>query len=278
MNSKEPSMQEKDRAWILEKRHDLGNDHWTTPDLRLNKGGVLSALGSAMLLRELGMDPRDPVLQGVADLLFQCQRPDGRFCLAPGAIHPCHTIHALQVLAALGHGEDPRLQKTLDHLLDIQHDDGGWRCRKFSYGRGPETEASNPGPTLMALSAFRHLTALVEHPASDRAVAFLLGHWETRLPLGPCHFGMGTLFMQVEYPFMTYNLFHYVHVLSFYGKARRDPRFLEALEALEGKLQEGQVVVERSNPKLHGLSSFAKGVPCALATARWEEIQRNLAT
>lgn len=270
------TMREKDQAWILEKRHDQGADHWTTPDLRLNKGGVLSAMGSVLLLRELGMEEGEPVLREVADLLFQCQRPDGRFRLAPGAIHPCHTIHALLVLTALGHGEDPRLQRTLDHLLDIQHGDGGWRCRKFSYGRGPETEAANPGPTLMALSAFRHIPALAEHPASDRAVDFLLGHWETRLPLGPCHFGMGTLFLQVEYPFMTYNLFHYVHVLSFYGKARRDPRFLEALETLEGKLQDGQVVVERSNPKLKGLSSFAKGMPCALATERFEEIRRNL--
>jgi hypothetical protein len=63
----------------------------------------------------------------------------------------------------------------------------------------------------------------------DRAVDLLLEHWTTRAPLGPCHYGIGTLFLQVEYPFRTYNLFFWVYVLSFSPRARADPRFAEAL-------------------------------------------------
>jgi hypothetical protein len=166
--------------------------------------------------------------------------------------------------------------KTFRHLLDIQHTDGGWRCNKFSFGRGPETEYSNPMPTLMALDAFRFCGHCDEEQALDRAVDFLLDHWTIRSPIGPCHYGIGTLFMQVEYPFRSYNLFYYVYVLSFYRRAREDRRFMAALKELEGKLAGGQVVVERVALKLAELSFCKKGEISPLATARYQEILKNL--
>ena len=262
---------------ILAKRHDLGGDYWTTADRRLIKGGAFSAAEAALLLTELGMAPTEPVLEAVAGLFLDAWREDGRFKLAPsGAIYPCQTITAANVLCHLGCAGDPRLKKTFQHLLEIQHGDGGWRCNKFSFGHGPETEFSNPGPTLTALRAFRFTDLLNSSAALDRAVEFLLGHWTTRLPLGPCHYGIGTLFMQCEYPFVTYNLFSYVYVLSFYDRATADPRFLEALAILQSKLSGGQIVVERVNRKLAGLSFCQKGRPSALATLRYGEILENL--
>jgi hypothetical protein len=56
----------------------------------------------------------------------------------------------------------------------------------------------------------------------EPAVETLLHHWTVRVPTGPCQFGIGTLFLQVEYPFLRYNLFFYVYVLSFYAEARKD--------------------------------------------------------
>ncbi len=262
---------------ILAARHDNGADFWTTPDKRLNKGSPFSTLNSAMLLLELGMPPSDPVLRGVADLFFSVWREDGRFRLFPdGAIYPCHTINAANVLCHLGHAADSRLQKTFAYLLDTQYGDGGWRCSKFSFGHGPETAFSNPGPTLNALNAFRFTDFLGREPALDRAVEFLLNHWTIKKPIGPCHYGIGTLFMQAEYPFGNYNLFLYVYVLSFYQKARSDPRFLEALSALEAKLVNGQLVVERVNPKLAKFAFCKKGSVSALGTRRCQEIFRNM--
>jgi hypothetical protein len=104
----------------------------------------------------------------------------------------------------------------------------------------------------------------------------LLDHWTTRLPLGPCHYGIGTLFRQTEYPFSTYNLFAYVYVLSFYNSAKNDARFLDALKAMESKLLDGKVVVERVNKKLAGLSFCEKGKPSELATRHYHEILKNL--
>lgn len=261
---------------ILSHRGDQGADYWTTPDKRLLRGSPFSAYQSAQMLLELGMEPEDPVLRAVAGLFFSTWREDGRFRLYPTGGFPCQTAYAAQLLCRLGHAGDARTRATLEYLLATQHADGGWRCEKFFFGRGPETEYSNPMPTLTVLNAFRHTERLNREPALDRAVEFLLEHWVIRAPIGPCHYGMGTRFMQVEYPFYNYNLFPYVYGLSFWHAAKADGRFLEALGALRAKLKDGQVVVERVVPKLAKLEFCKKGRPSALATRRYREILDNI--
>ena len=106
----------------------------------------------------------------------------------------------------------------------------------------------------------------------------LLAHWTVRRPLGPCHFGIGTLFMQVEFPFLRYNLFYYVYTLSFYNYARRDKRFLAALGVLQSKLDgQERVIIERPNQRLANLLLCQKGKQSELATRRYDEIKKNLA-
>lgn len=262
---------------ILAHRHDLGADLWTTPDRRLIKGAPFSTLECAQYLLELGLDPAASPLKETADLIFSAWRTDGRFQTAPqGAIYPCQTVSAAATLCRLGYAADERLQQTFAHLFAIQYCDGGWRCNKFSFGRGPETECSNPLPTLTALDAFRFSQYRAD-ARLDPAVDFLLAHWTIRRPIGPCHYGMGTLFMQVEYPFRNYNLFVYVYLLSFYARARGDPRFLQALQALQASLSDGQIVITRVNRKLAGLEFCRQGQPSAAATRRYEEILANLA-
>lgn len=266
-----------DAEIILSHQYDNGASLWATADKRLMKGAPFSTLESVLYLLELGMEPSDPLLKDAAALIFSTWQEDGRFKVSPkGGIYPCHTIHAANTLCHMGYATDPRLQTTFRHLLEIQYTDGGWRCNKFSFGRGPETESSNPHPTLMALDAFRFNRSYKEEPTLKKAVEFLLEHWVIRKPLGPCHYGIGSLFMKPEYPFRNYNLFVYVYVLSFYEHAKKDKRFLEALQALETTMTEGQIVVERVVPKLAALSFCKKGNPSVLATKRYHEILQNL--
>jgi hypothetical protein len=262
---------------VLYHSRDNGAAFWATPEGNLIKGGPFSTLEAAYILTELGLDVSHPALAGAAALIWQAQREDGRFSLVPkSSIFPCHTILAAKTLCSLGFAQDTRLQVTLSHLLDTQYADGGWRCNKFFFGHGPETEASNPGPTLSALDAFRFTPLANTDARLDRAVEHLLSHWTTRAPLGPCHYGIGTLFHQVSFPFLTYNLFYYVFVLSFYDAARHDPRFLEALSVLQGKLKDGQIVVERPHAKLAGLTFCKKGEPSELATEKYNTLLSNL--
>jgi len=271
------SQHQKDINEILSHRHDLGADYWTTPDNRLMKGGSFSAYNCALMLLELGMKPTDPILKTVSDLFFSQWREDGRFKVYPaGGILPCHTAYVVKLLCHMGYQSDERIQRTFKHFLDTPYTDGGWRCNKFSFGRGPETEYSNPLPTLNALDAFRCSDYLNNELALDRAVEFLLEHWVIRKPIGPCQYGMGSRFMRVEYPMGEYNLFNYLYVLSFYDRAKNDRRFLEALEALQSRLVDGQIVVEHVPSKLSKLDFCKKGNPSELATKRYHEILENL--
>ena len=262
---------------ILSHRYDNGADYWTTPDKRLIKGSPFSTFESVHYLLELGMESDNPLFIECAELIFSTWRDDGSFKLYPqGSVYPCHTVNAAVLLCRMGYALDCRLQKTFQYLLDIQYEDGGWRCNKFSFGHGPETIYSNPFPTLTALHAFRYSSYLNKEPLLDRAVDFLLEHWTIRKPIGPCHYGIGKLFMQVEYPFRNYNLFVYVYVLSFYHRAQNDPRFLKALEILKSKMVNGQIVVERIVPKLSKLDFCKKNEPSELATLHYNEILKNL--
>ena len=144
------------------------------------------------------MEPSNQILKEVAELFFSVWKDDGRFKLYPeGGIYPCHTAHAVNLLCNMGYTFDERIQKTLQHLVEIRHIDNGLRCNKFSFGKGPETESSNPFSTLIAMNAFRFNGYVYDESYVDGAVEFLLNHWTIRKPIGPYHYGMGTLFMQV---------------------------------------------------------------------------------
>ncbi len=266
-----------DVARIVERRHDNGGDFWAAADGRVGVGSPFSTVQCVLMLSDLGMEPSNPIIRGASELILRGWHEDGRFGnLEKGSIYPCHTAAAARVLGRTSYGKDDRLQLTYRQLLDTAHKDGGWRCAKFSFGRGPETESSNPGPTLDVLDAFRFTDYLNQNERLDKAVEFLLDHWVTRKPLGPCHFGIGTLFMQVEYPLFRYNLFNYVYVLSFYERAKEDRRFHQALDSLESRLTGGEVVVERPHRRLASMSFCRRGVPSTAATVHYREIQRNL--
>ncbi len=258
---------------ILSQRHANGADFWSSPEGGIGVGSPFSTLEAVLMLTELGVEPSAPTLRGAAKRILDCWTDDGRIhVVGQGAVYPCHTANALRMLCRLGYGSDARIAKTYEHLLETQEDDGGWRCNTYKYGRGPETVASNPGPTLHALDAFRYVPPAERSRRLDRAVAFLLDHWDTRAPLGPCHFGIGSRFLKVEYPFFRYNLFAYVYVLSFYESARTDRRFRAALHLLESNLVNGQIVVEYTRQELRNLRFCEPGKPSKQATRRYREI------
>ena len=268
---------QQDVALILSKRHENGHDYWATTDGRWGVGSPFATLDCVLMLHELGMPRSDPILKGAAECILRMAMKDGRFRPAPkGAVYPCHTASAARALCRLGYANEGRLKQTFDHLFDIQHDDGGWRCNTVKLGRSEVTDASNPGVTLNVLDAFRFSRSLNDDKRLYKAVRSLAAHWKTRIPLGPCSFGIGSRFMQIEYPFFRYNLFSYVYVLSFYDAARRTKAFKEALGILQSKLVDDNVVVENTNRKLAALSFCRKGQPSQLATKRYREILKNL--
>lgn len=272
-------MHEADIQKILDRRHDNGGDFWASADGRIYVGNPFSTLAALNMLHELGVDSDHEAVQGGLALILNACRDDGRIRLAPKApLYPCYTAEAARVLCRFGLTDHEALQRTVAYLLENSHDSGGWRCNFTKFGRGPETAYANPGATLYALDVLRFFPEYRKGvEVVEQAVASLLAHWETRKPVGPCHWGIGSLFMQLEYPFLRYNLFYYVYVLSFFERAKRDTRFEAAHAALAATLNaESKIVVERPHRGLKGLEFCAKGQPSDPATARFEELRRNL--
>ena len=269
---------EADVETIRSKRHDNGADFWATPDGRWGTGSPFSTFDCIVLLTEVGLERSDPILRGAGTVLFDTWREDGRFRPAPKAtMYPCHTANAVRALCRLGHVRDRRIQRSFEHLASTQAEDGGWRCNTMRLGKSPTTDASNPGVTLSVLDGLRFRPPGERGERVDAAVGTLLAHWNTRTPLGPCAFGIGSRFAKTEYPFLRYNLFFYVYVLSFFEAARRSPEFQAALGALEEKLVGDQLVVESPNRRLAKLAFCRKGEPSLLATVRYAEIRQNVA-
>ncbi|MEN8374798.1 MAG: prenyltransferase [Gemmatimonadota bacterium] len=264
---------------ILARRHDNGGDFWATPDGRVYVGNPYSTISSLLMLHELDVSVDHEAVRGALDAVLARWREDGRIRLAPKApLYPCYTAEAARVLCRFGLAGDERVRRTVSHLLESAHETGGWRCDFSRFGRGPETECANPGATLYVLDVLRFYPERVdEADVVDRAIESLLDHWDVRSPLGPCHWGIGSLFMQVEFPFLRYNLFYYVYVLSHFERARADARFRSALAELSSRLDaEGRIVVERPHRGLKGLAFCEKGAPSAVATRRYLEIGERM--
>lgn len=277
INKEGETMYQRDIETIMSYKKQFDYDYWTTEDLRLFKGSPYNAVTAPTYLVELGIPIDDPVIQASVDLLFSVLREDGRFKIYPkGGMVPCQTAITLTSLCRLGQAQDPRLENSYRYFLETQEADGGWQCKKYSFGRGPETEFSTPMTTLYVLHAFIYRPNFKELRQLDGAVEFLLTHWEMKVPIGPCHYGIGSLFMQVEYPLGDYNIFHYVYVLSHYPKAQKDPRFLEAFEWLKSRTVADQIVVERHSPRLNKLAFCKKGEVSPLATKYYQVILENL--
>ena len=187
------------------------------------------------------------------------------------------TARILAALGRLGVAKDKRTEKSYQQLLDTQWSDGGWRCSTVKLGKSPETDASNPGTTLYVLDAFRFReNTQNELLQLNKGIDFLLAHWETRVPLGPCTFGMGSRFFQIEYPFLRYNLFYYVYVLSFYEHAVQDHRFQEAYRKMVAKTRNGKIIPENPHRAWRNYAFAKKDEVSALATERWNEVEINV--
>lgn len=274
-----PSLHESDIQAILNRRHNNGADYWASPDGRIYVGNPFSTIASLMMLHELGVGADHEAVTGGLALIINACREDGRIRIAPGApLHPCYTAEAARVMCRFGLTDHDVVLRSITHLLDNAHGSGGWRCNFTGFGRGPETECANPGATLYALDVIRFFPEYLNGTSVvDQAVASLLDHWNTRKPAGPCHWGIGSRFLQIEYPFLRYNLFYYVYILSFFDRVRGDSRFTAALHTLENTLDENRrIIVQNRHRSLKELAFCNRNEPSELATQRYREARRNL--
>ena len=264
---------------ILNRQDENGGSFWSRSDGDIYHPSGHSTVDTLYVLGQLGATSNTyPILLEAANLLIQRQTPDGAFKYAKSSSKlPCVTARILATLGQIGISIHKKLETSYQHLLDIQCIDGGWRCNTVKMGKSPLTDASNPGTTLYILDAFRFRKNTNKEIAQlNKGVTFLLDHWDTKKPLGPCTFGIGTRFLKVEFPFLRYNLFFYVYVLSFYEYAHKDKRFKNAYQTLFDKTENGRIQLENPHKSWRMFDFAQKGKVSVLATQCFQEIIDNI--
>lgn len=189
---------------ILDRQGQNGGPFWSRTDGDIHAPHATSTIDTIGVLGELGATVKEyAVLSQAVEFLYKYQTADGSFKYAKTSSKlPCMTARILAVMGRIGAINDSRTEKSFQRLLKIQSSDGGWRCNTITMGKSSETDASNPGTTLYVLDAFRFRNNFKKDiDQCDKGIDFLLKHWITRKPLGPCTFGIGSRFFQVEFPF-----------------------------------------------------------------------------
>lgn len=264
---------------ILKRQNDNGGQFWSREDGDIHAPFGFSTIDTLFVLGEVGYSVNDSTqITNAIDFILSYQTPEGcfKYSLKSSKL-PCMTARIIAGMGRLGYKNDLRIEKSYQWMLNTQWDDGGWRCKTVKLGKSPLTDASNPGTTLYVLDAFRFRNNSPEDiDKLEKAVDFLLQHWEVKQPVGPCNFGIGSMFMKIEYPFLRYNLFYYVYVLSFYDIAIRDQRFQEAYMQLKDKTVNNKLIPENPHKAWKTFDFAKKGQISEIGTKRLHEIKNNI--
>ncbi len=114
-----------------------------------------SSVWKGIVLSDLGLTAADPRVRKLADRVFQYMLPLG----SPVNIYTeevCIVGNVARMLARFGYGDDRRVRKLYDWMIEDQRDDGGWNCA-----------AGKPG----TLDCWEALAAFAAVPKTDRSAA-----------------------------------------------------------------------------------------------------------
>jgi hypothetical protein len=120
-----------------------------------------ATLWRALVLSELGADSSDPRIRKLAEIIFDYKlRLSSPFNFFHEEV--CMSGNTARMLTRFGFGEDRRVQKLFDWLLEDQREDGGWNCSQGTPGILDAWEA---------LAAFASVPKAKRGPRMEAAIA-----------------------------------------------------------------------------------------------------------
>lgn len=120
----------------------------------------LSTNWRALVLAELGLNSTHPQIRKIADLMFGYKlRTSSPFNFYHEEV--CISANCARMLTRFGYGDDGRVRKLYDWLIEDQREDGGWNCSAGSPGTIDAWEA---------LAAFATVPKASRSPRMIRAI------------------------------------------------------------------------------------------------------------
>ena len=193
----------------------------------------------ALVLSDLGLDATDPRIKKIAELYFDYKlRLSSPFNFFYE--EACISGTTARMMTRFGYGDDPRVRKLYDWLIEDQRDDGGWNC---SQGTPGTLDVWEP------LAAFAAVPPAKRSPKMERAIAagaeFYLGRrlFREGRPYAP--------WLRLHYPnHYLYDVLIGLDLVTQFGYAG-DRRLRPALEILAKKRRnDGSWLMDRVHPDL----------------------------
>ncbi len=142
-------------ADILARRDPQG---WWVRERSLYTPKYISTNWNLLALADLGLTRADAAVRGSCEL-WMARSPlkgGGVGGNSGGNGHHCYTGNMARALVRFGYGDDPRVRRAYEWLVETAHPKGGWSC--FSYGPGPSQSRN--------LDSWEGLAAFAVYPRS----------------------------------------------------------------------------------------------------------------
>jgi hypothetical protein len=202
-----------------------------------HQGDTMSLLS---VFADFGLTVEDERVARACEFALRFQTDSGDFHVVTEDVQTfiCLSANTVRSLAALGLGEDERVQRTYQYIVETQRLDGGWiHSKSAQRGQHREHIPSCPHATLNVLWALAEHPDLRDSQVARDAAKVVLRHWEERTR--PYGWGIGSSWPRLKYPFSWYGLLKYADVLSRFAFLKDDPRLSEVIDLLIAR-QDGE--------------------------------------
>jgi len=122
------------RGWAFEiLRRQKPDGRWQTRSNGSLYGPKYTATNwMALVLSDLGLTKDDPRIAKTAELFFKEWMDDKKENIFKDEV--CIVGNTARFMTRFGYGDDPRVRKLFERLLEDQKEDGGWHCFKSDSG------------------------------------------------------------------------------------------------------------------------------------------------
>lgn len=227
-------------ADLLSQQHPDG--HWVTPGTApsdMEQPLLVSTRYFLLILADLGVRGSDPRMARAVELYLDRMTGPDFVELGGKDSEPCFTSFDVKLALLYGHGDEPRIGRSIEWLVSAQKADGGWNCQISDAGT---LDTWEPLEAFAAIPESRRTSEV--RTAIDRGLEFYLER-ELMNEDGTTY----APWLRLHYPrHYFYDVLAGLEAVTALGKGH-DPRLKRALDWLESKRNgDGRWILEVVHP------------------------------